>query len=158
MLALAELLRARGLVADGIMAIRNTLHPDDICADFRDMDDVRKANALPMFDRMQDGPRIDHNTRVLSFVALDDGRARLTGFRKFMLRHRGNVPGDIVYDYDAAHLLHCFIARAAVPTFYDAIDQDGVDDLIGRLVVQWPEPLEGNIMRANDARLRIVEM
>lgn len=156
--ALAELLRARGLVADRIMAIRNTLHPDDVCADFRDMDDVRRANALPMFDRMQDGPRIDDGARVLSFVALDDGRARLTGFRKFMLRHRGNVPGDIVYDYEAAHLLHCFIARAAVPTFYDAIDQDGVDDLIGRLVVQWPEPLAGNIMRANDAGLVVVDV
>jgi hypothetical protein len=156
MMSLGELLRARELQAAGMIAIRNALHPDDACADFRSIDDVITANALPMYDRMQDGPRIDHGASVLSFAALPDGQARLTGFRAFMLRRQGNVPGDIVYDYDAAHLLHSFIARAVVPCFYDAVDQGGLEDLIGHLVLQWPEPLARNILQADDAGLAVV--
>jgi hypothetical protein len=156
MTRLSELLRARGLRPDGIMAIRNSLHPDDVSADFRSIDDVISANALPMYDRMQDGPCIDHAASVLSFVALPLGQARLTGFRKFMLRRQGNVPGDIVYDYGAAHLLHSFIARAAVPCFYDTTEETGLDDLIGHLVLLWPQPLTRNILQATDAELTIV--
>jgi hypothetical protein len=155
---LSELLAARGLPPAGMIAIRNSLHPDDVSADFRDIDDVIHANALPMYDRMQDGPRIGHATLVLSFMALPDGQAKLTGFRKFMLRRQGNVPGDIVYDYDAAHLLHSFIARAAVPCFYDAVEEDGLEDLIGQLVLQWPEPLARNILDASDAGLMVVAL
>jgi hypothetical protein len=51
------LLRRRGLPADDLIAIRNSLHPEDISADFRDIDDVIGTNALSMYDRMQDGPR-----------------------------------------------------------------------------------------------------
>lgn len=150
---LAALLAARGLDAATILAIRNTLHTDDMSRDFRTLADVIEANALPMLDRMQDGPRIAPNARVLSFAACEDGRARLTGFRRFLMRRQGIVPTDIVYDYDAAHLLHAFIARAATPVFYDAFDEDGLADLIGTLIVQWPQPLERDIVRADEAGL-----
>jgi len=154
---LAELLVARGLDAATIVAIRNTLHADDVSNDFRTLADVIDANALPMLDRMQDGPRIANDTLVLSFAALDNQRARLTGFRRFMMRREGIVPTDIVYDYDAAHLLHAFIARAHAPVFYDAFDEDGLADLIGTLVVQWPLPLERDVVAASDAGLVIVD-
>jgi len=153
---LADLLAARGLDATNIIAIRNTLHADDMSSDFRTLADVIAANALPMLDRMQDGPRIAHDALVLSFAALDDGRAKLTGFRRFLMRREGIVPTDIVYDYDAAHLLHAFIARANAPVFYDAFDEEGLDDVIGQLVVQWPQPLERHIVDANDPGLVIV--
>lgn len=153
---LGELLRTRGLRPDDLIAIRNTLHPDDVSADFKTIEDVADANALQMYDRMQDGPVIDHDSLVLSFVAVSNGRARLTGFRKFLLRRQGDVPGDIVYDYDAAHLLHSFIARAEKPTFYNAIDEDGLGHLIDKLFVQWPEPLTRNIVRASDPGLLII--
>ena len=153
---LADLLAARGLEAANIVAIRNTLHADDISNDFRTLADVIDANALPMLDRMQDGPRIAHEALVLSFAALDDGHARLTGFRRFLMRREGIVPTDIVYDYDAAHLLHAFIARAHAPVFYDAFDEDGLSDLIGQVVVQWPQPVEQNIIAADDPGLLIV--
>lgn len=135
---LGDFLRARGIDPHNIVAIRNSLHPEDISSDFRTLDDVARANAIPMLDRMQDGPRIAHDTRVLSFAALDDGRARLTSFRRFMMRPQGIVPGDIVYDYDAAHLLHAFIARATTPVFYDAFDEAGLEDALGTLIVRWP--------------------
>lgn len=153
---LADLLAARGFDTARIVAIRNTLHPSDICGDFRDINDVIAAKALPMLDRMQDGPRIAHESLVLSFAGLDDGRARLTGFRRFLMRRPGIVPGDIVYDYDAAHLLHAFIARAHAPVFYDALDEDGLEDLIGALIVQWPRPLERSIVEADDAGLLVI--
>lgn len=153
---LADLLIARGFDAANIVAIRNTLHADDMSSDFRTLADVIAANALPMLDRMQDGPRIAHAALVLSFAALDDGRARLTGFRRFLMRREGIVPTDIVYDYDAAHLLHAFIARAHAPVFYDAFDEDGLSDLIGTLVVQWPQPLARDIVEASNPGLMIV--
>jgi hypothetical protein len=153
---LADLLTARGFDAENIVAIRNTLHPDDVCSDFRTLGDVIGANALPTLDRMQDGPRIAHGALVLSFAAMDTGHARLTGFRRFLMRREGIVPTDIVYDYDAAHLLHAFIARAQTPVFYDAFDEDGMDDLIGALVVQWPLPLERDIVAASDKGLVVV--
>lgn len=139
-----------------MIAIRNTLHPSDMSNDFRTLDDVIAANALPMLDRMQDGPRIAHEALVLSFAVDDGGRARLTGFRRFMMRREGIVPTDIVYDYDAAHLLHAFIARATTPVFYDAFDEDGLSDLIGQLVVQWSQPLERHIVEASDPGLVVI--
>ena len=66
-------------------------------------------------------------------------------------------PGDIVYDYDAAPLLHAFIARAAQPTFYDTRDLDALDDLVGKLTVRWPEPLHENIRAAGDASIIVIE-
>jgi hypothetical protein len=157
MTRLSDLLAARGLSPAGIVAIRNTLHPEDVSADFKDIDDVIRAGALPMYDRMQDGPRIPHDALVLSLAALPEGQARLTGFRRFKLRRQGNVPGDIVYDYDAAHLLHSFIARAAMPCFYDAVDESGVEDLTGRLVLQWPASLARDILQASDAALVVID-
>ena len=153
---LKDLLGARGFDPRAIVAIYNTLHPDDVCESFRTIDDVVRAGALPMLDRMQDGPLIEHDTLVLSFVALPDGRAKLTGFRRFLMRRQGVVPGDIVYDYEAAHLLHSFIARAATPVFYDAIDEEGLDDLIGQLVITWPEPVTKHIREASDPMLEVV--
>ena len=111
-----------------------------------------------MLDRMQDGPRIAHEALVLSFAACEDGRARLTGFRRFLMRREGIVPSDIVYDYDAAHLLHAFIARASAPVFYDAFDEPGIDDLISALVVQWPQPMEQNIRDASDPGLLVISL
>ena len=153
---LAELLHARGFDAGNVVAVRNMLHPSDVSSDFRNLDDVVAANALPMLDRMQDGPLIAHEARVLSFAAIEDGRAKLTGFRRFLMRRQGVVPGDIVYDYDAAHLLHAFIARAHAPVFYDALDENGLEDMIGTLVVQWPQPLERHIVDASDPALVVV--
>jgi hypothetical protein len=153
---LNHLLRSRGMDARRIVAIRNTLHPDDICESFRTIDDVVNAGALPMLDRMQDGPLIEPDTLALSFVALPNGRAKLTSFRRFLMRRQGVVPGDIVYDYEAAHLLHSFIARAATPVFYDAIDEVGLDDLIGSLVIAWPEPITQHIRDAGDPMLEVI--
>jgi hypothetical protein len=147
---LADLLQSRSLNPDTIIAIRNDLHPEHASSDFRTIADLKNANVLHMYDRMQDGPRIAHDSRVLSFMALPDGRAKLTAFRKFSMRRPGIAPGDIVYDYDAAHLLHSFIAHAVNPVFYDATEEPGLDDVIGRLVVQWPEPLTDNIRSASD--------
>ncbi|MGN6312022.1 MAG: hypothetical protein ACTHNN_20990 [Xanthobacteraceae bacterium] len=157
MMTLGELLRTRGLSSGSTIAIRNTLHPDDASSDFCTIDDVQRAAALATYDRMQDGPRFGDDAEVLSFIATHDGNATLTAFRRFTRRERGNVPGDIVYDYDAAPLLHAFIARAAQPTFYDTRDLDLLDDLVGKLVVRWPEPLHENIRAANDESLLVVE-
>ena len=155
-MTLGELLQARGLLTPNTIAIRNTLHPEDVSDDFRDTRAIVDAGVIGMYDRMQDSAVIADGSRVLSFVALDNGRAKLTAFRTFRLRTGGNVPGDIVYDYDAAHLLHAFIARAATPMFYDALEIDGLDDLIGALIVQWPEPMAMNVRIADDAGLVII--
>ena len=45
-LTLNDLLRSRGHDARNIVAIRNTLHPDDACDSFRTVDDVARAGAL----------------------------------------------------------------------------------------------------------------
>jgi len=153
---LADLLRSRGLAADDLIAIRNELHPDCVSNDFRSIADLEDANVLHIYDRMQDGPRIAHDRCVLSFMALPDGRAKLTSCRRFSMRPQGVAPGDIVYDYDAAHLLHSFIARATTPVFYDVCDEPGLDDLIGHLVVQWPAPLSDDIRNAGDAAITVI--
>jgi hypothetical protein len=150
-MTLADLLRARGLPVAGTVAINVALHDEDASADFPDTASMARAGVLHMYDRMQDGAAIADGYAVLSFVAVGDGLSRLTAYRRFMLRAGGNVPGDIVYDYDAAHLLHAFIARATQPMFYGAIDLDGMDDLIGTLLVHWPD---APMLRAvDDARL-----
>ena len=146
---LRDLLRERGLDPARLIVLRNDLHPDDISSDFASIADVHEAGVLSMYDRMQDGVRIADGTDVLSFVATGAGCGRLTAFRRFALRSRGNVPGDIVYDYDGAHLLHSFIARAAQPVFYDTTELPGLDDLFGHLMVRWPEPLTDNIRPAS---------
>jgi hypothetical protein len=151
---LRDVLATRGLDPACVMAIRNVLHPDDVSQDFRSIADVRGAGVLPMYDRMQDGPRIEDDTDVLSFIDMGGRRAMLTGFRRFVLRSAGNVPGDIVYDYDGAHLLHGFIVRAARPTFYDAHDRDGLADLVNALVIAWPQTAQ-DIVCADDPRLVI---
>lgn len=153
---LGDVLCARGLLTSTTIAIRNSLHPDDVSDDFRDTEAIVSAGVIDMYDRMQDGPVIADGSRVLSFVAMDDGLARLTAFRTFKLRAGGNVPGDIVYDYDAAHLLHAFIARAAKPMFYDAVEIGGLEDLVGTLIVHWPEPLVTHVRRADDKGLVVV--
>lgn len=153
---LAELLRSRGLHAENLVAIRNDLHPEHACSDFRAIGDLETAGVLQMYDRMQDGPRIAHDTCVLSFMALADGQAKLTSHRRFSMRRPGIAPSDIVYDYDAAHLLHSFISGAATPVFYDAADESGLDDLIGHLVVQWPAPLSRDIRGADDAEITVI--
>jgi hypothetical protein len=151
---LGGILRERGLPTAETFAINVTLHADDASPDFPDLDSMIRANVLAMYDRMQDGVVIADGSAMLSFVAAGDGIARLTAYRRFMLRARGNVPGDIVYDYEAAHLLHAFIARAAQPTFYDAVDLDGLDDLIGSLIVRWPD--DPMLRPADDATLVVI--
>lgn len=150
---LAAALRSRGIAPEGILAIRNALSPALVGGDFSEIADLERAGVLHLYDRMQDGPRLPHGARVLSFVALPAGQARLTAFRRFLMRRPGIVPGDIVYDHDAAHLLHGFIAHAQEPVFYDVEDEDGVGDLIGTLTVQWPEPLTNDILPADDERI-----
>jgi hypothetical protein len=151
--SLADILQCRALQPAEILATYNDIHPEDTCADFRSVADAMNVNAHHLLDRMQDGPRIANDARVMSFVAIGDGRARLTAFRRFSMRRQGIVPTDIVYDYDAAHLLHAFIARASLPFFYDAWDEDGLDDLIGHLIVKWPEGRRDDILYANDPLL-----
>ena len=153
---LGEILRARHLLTPTTLAIRNALHPDDVSDDFPNTESMMKAGVIGMYDRMQDGAVIADGSNVLSFVAIAGGLAKLTAFRTFRLRAGGNVPGDIVYDYDAAHLLHAFIARAATPMFYDAIEIDGLGELIGTLIVQWPPPLTQNIRDADESGLMVV--
>jgi hypothetical protein len=155
-MTLADVLRSRGLAADDFVAIRNELHPDCISNEFRSIADLESANVLHIYDRMQDGPRIAHDRCVLSFMALPDGHAKLTSLRRFSMRPQGIAPGDIVYDYDAAHILHSFISRATAPVFYDVCDEPGLDDLIGHLVVQWPAPLSHDIRNAGDAAITVV--
>lgn len=154
--SLADILRARRLDPSDILISYNDLHPSDTCSDFRTIADVVNVNAHHLLDRMQDGLQIANDTLVMSFVRFGNDRARLSHFRRFFSRRQGNVPGDIVYDYDAAHLLHAFIARAQSPHFYDVQDEVGLSDLIGQLTVQWPEGDSGVILRA-DSPFIVVE-
>ena len=134
-----------------------TLNPKDRSSDFSCIGDLVRANVIGAYERMQDGRRLGCGRRGLTFVAEPGGLARLIGFRRFISRRKGVVPGDLVYDYDAAHLLHSFIARARYPVFYDAIDEDGLGDLYGRLVVRWPAPYIWSIRKANDPGIIVVE-
>lgn len=153
---LASLLAARGLDPASLLAHRNTLDPRDASADAPSLAALAASGHDLVYERMQDGRAFGAEAHVLSFRGEDGGRARLAGFRRLVARRPGVAPGDIVYDYDVAHLLHDFIARAKRPTFYDAFPLDGVADLVGRLVVQWPKPYMRKRLRADDARLLIV--
>lgn len=153
---LTALLSRRGIAPQSVTAIRNALAPALVCDDFAQIADLERAGILHLYDRMQDGPRIAHGARVMSFIALPGGQARLTSFRHFLMRRPGIVPGDLVYDHDAAHLLHSFIGQAREPVFYDVEDDDSLADLIGALTVQWPEPLTQDILPAADGRIAVL--
>jgi len=153
--SLGALLRARGFDDPGMRALRVTLNRQDRSSDFACLDDLVRANVVGLYERLQDGRRLGCGNRVLTFLAEPGGRARLVGFRRFISRRKGLVPGDIVYDYDAAPLLHSFIARAQCPVFYDAIDEDGLEDLCGTLVVRWPKPYMRQVRTAHDSAILI---
>jgi hypothetical protein len=153
--SLDNLLRGRGLMDAGVRAIRHTLHARDRSEDFPSLEELVSQKMLPVYERMQDGRRLGHDNPLLSFVAEPGGFARLVGYRRVFARRKGLVPGDIVYDYEAAPLLHSFISRARCPVFYDSIDLEGLGDLFGHLVVRWPAPLVRNVIEVNKSGLAI---
>ena len=138
---LAELLRQRGLESQTPLAYRNSLDPRDIGDGRRTIADLAATGHDLAYARMQDSRRFGQEADVLCFTAEPNGLARLRGFRRFVARRPGIVPGDIVYDYDIADLLHDFAARAKRPFFYDSFELDGLDDAFGNLVIRWPAPL-----------------
>lgn len=152
---LADLFAGRGLARDAL-AYRVCLNSKDRGEDFLTHADLAAKGALLTYARMQDGMRLGADSSVLLFAAEPDMRARLHGFYRFRARRPGVAPGDIVYDYDAAHLLHSFIARVRRPIFYDAFEVDVLADLAGSLVVHWPKPAMNTILAATDPRIRIV--
>jgi hypothetical protein len=153
---LRDLLISRSIDPVGLYALRVALDPRDKNSDFTCTADLMKEKVIATYERMQNGFKFGHEGVVLSFIAEAYGQARLVGYKRFQARRKGVVPGSIVYDYDAAHLLHSFMARAKHPVFYDSFDLDGLDDLFGTLVVQWPKPLMRAVRRADDAGLKIV--
>lgn len=154
---LAALLRSRGLDPAAIVAHRNTLDPRDASDDARSIEELARTGHDLVYERMQNGRAFGAQARVLSFRGEAGGRARFAGFRRLAARRPGIAPGDIVYDYDVAHLLHDFIARAKHPTFYDAFEIEGLDDLVGRLVVQWPKPYMRKRRMADDPGIVVLE-
>ena len=154
---LATLLAARGLDPASVIAHRNTLDPRDASPDARSIGALAKTGHDLVYERMQNGPVFGAEAQVLSFIGEAQGRARLSAFRRLRARRPGIAPGDIVYDYDVAHLLHDFIGRSKRPTFYDAFDIEGVGDLVGKLVVQWPKPYMRKRLRADDSGLLVLE-
>lgn len=156
-MTLAELLLARGFDPAALTAHRNTLDPRDASADFRTIDDLAPTGHDLVYERMQNGRVFGEEAQVLSFRGEAAGRGRLAALRRLAARRPGVAPGDIVYDYDIAHLLHDFIGRAARPTFYDAFEIAGLEDLVGRLVVQWPKPLIRKRLNAADPGLIVVD-
>jgi len=154
--SLAALLTERALFAPGMRAVRHTLDRRDRTSDLRTIADVVKANQLSIYARMQEGRRLGHDNALLSFVGEPEGRARLMGFAQVFARRRGLAPGDIIYDYDAAPLLHNFISRSRIPTFYDFSDLPGLEDLMGRLIVQWPRPHAVGVRNAFDPELIVI--
>jgi hypothetical protein len=138
-------------------AVRLTLDRRDRTPDLQTLADVLDAGQLPVYGRMQEGRRLGHNNALLSFVGEPKGCARLIGFAQVFARRRGVAPGDIIYDYDAAPLLHNFISRSRVPTFYDFSDLPGLEDLVGRLVVRWPRPHAVGVRKAFDPGLIVIE-
>jgi hypothetical protein len=153
---LRDLLISRSIDPAEIFALRVALDPRDRSADFSSTADLVKENVVATYERMQNGLKFGREGIVISFIAEAAGMARLVGYRRFVARRKGIVPGSIVYDYDAAHLLHSFMARAKHPVFYDSFDLDGLDDVIGKLVVQWPKPTMRAVRRANDEGLVIL--
>jgi hypothetical protein len=153
---LSDFLAEHSLDAANILALRVTLDPRDRCSDFKTLDDLVRANVVGTYERMQNGARLGKDSSVLTFTAQSNGLARLSGFKRFISRRKGIAPGDIVYDYDAAHLFHSFIARARCPVFYDSFDITGLEDMIGKLVIAWPRPLMRSIRRADHEAMSIV--
>ena len=156
-MTLASLLLARGLDPCTIIAHRNTLDPRDMGEGARSIDDLAASRHDLVYERMQNGAAFGQDAQVLSFTGETGGRARLAGYRRLVARRPGVAPGDIIYDYDVAHLLHDFISRAKHPTFYDAFDLAGLDDLVGKLVVQWPKPYMRKRRRADDSGLVVID-
>jgi hypothetical protein len=152
---LSDLLISRSIDPASLYALRVTLDPRDRSSDFTCTADIIKEGVVSTYERMQNGMRFGHEGLVLSFIGEADETARLVGYRRFLARRKGIVPGSIVYDYDAAHLLHSFMARAKHPIFYDSFDLDGLDDLFGTLVVKWPKPLMRAVRRADNLGLII---
>lgn len=155
-MTLAALLAARRLDPAGVIAHRNTLDPRDASVDAPSLEALAKTGHDLVYERMQNGRAFGAEARVLSFRGEAGGRGRLAGFRRLVARRPGIAPGDVVYDYDVAHLLHDFISRAKHPTFYDAFDLEGLDDLVGKLVVQWPRPYMRKQLGAGDPRLVVL--
>lgn len=153
--AFASLLVARG-VDQRAIAYRVSLNPRDRDQDFRTTRDLVETKALFAYARMQDGMRFGAEAQVLIFAAEPALTARFFGYFTFRARRQGIAPGDIVYDYEVAHLLHSFIARARKPVFYDAFEQDGMDDLVGTLTIQWPKPALRSILPAMTAGITLI--
>lgn len=138
---LSTLIAARALLpGEPLFALRTTLDPRDATDDHRVTADLLTTGHERAYARMQEGIRLGSGRVILCFVGEPGSRARFTGLRRFFARRPGIVPGDIVYDYDVADLFHQFAARSRRPVFYDAIDLPGLDDCVGRLVVDWPRP------------------
>ncbi len=138
-MSLSALLRERGLDPADLLAHRIALHPEDACSDTADTSALLRAGDALFYERLQDGAVFGAEARVLAFGAASNGQAVFLGLRRMVARRPGNVPGDVVYDYDRAHLLHNFIARAAAPLIYDAFPEEGLSDWEGALVLDWPE-------------------
>ena len=154
---LADLLAARAPdTTEHLFALRTTLDPRDTTDDHRATADLIRLGHERAYARMHEGLRLGSGREILCFAGLPAGRAVFMGFRRFFARRPGIVPGDIVYDYDVSDLFHQFVARSHRPTFYDAIDLPGFDDLVGRLVVQWPRPEMIRLRRAAHPDLRLV--
>lgn len=138
---LREAIAARGLLeAERALCLRTTLDLRDRTDDHRTTADLFTRGHERVYARMQEGLALGSGRAVLCFIGEAGGTARFTGLRRFMARRPGVVPGDIVYDYDVADLFHQFVSRSRRPVFYDAIDLPGLDDCVGRLVVDWPRP------------------
>lgn len=138
---LSRLIAARALLpGETLFALRTTLDPRDVTDDHRVTADLLATGHERAYARMQEGIALGSGRAILCFVGEPGSRARFTGLRRFFARRPGVVPGDIVYDYDVADLFHQFVARSRRPVFYDAIDLPGLDDCVGRLVVDWPRP------------------
>lgn len=152
---LATFLRTCGVEPADTLACRISLNPQDAGDEFRTTADLLRQKCVLTYARMQDGRRLGADRDVLLFLAEPAGIARLFGHFHFRARRKGIAPGDIVYDYDAAHLLHSFIARAHHPTFYDAFEIAGLEAFFGTLTVRWPAPMMRAIRRADDEAITV---
>ena len=122
---LAAILAERDLQGQAPLALRLSLNRRDRSSDFRTTADLVSEGVAGLYARLQDGRRFGDEAKVLVFIAEADGVARLAGVQHLVAWRKGLVPSDIVHDYDAAHLLHGFIARARCPVFHDAFEEPG---------------------------------
>lgn len=153
--SLAQWLGAAGACIDGLLVHRITLHPGDRSDDFPDLDAVERVGAIETYARMQNGRRFGAEAAVILGRARPGGLIELIGGRQLRARPRGIAPGDIVYDYDAAALLHGFISRARYPVFYDCFPLEDFPDVRG-LLLYWPKPAFRATLPACHAGLRLV--